>query len=369
MRISRALVGAALVLGLVAVPFEAQGGKASLGEVLQAELGLTRQAVALEQALATLEHEQTGAEYSAELLDHAGRESLRLLDAYRGKRQARQHLARQRARAMYKASRGGIARLVFEDAGDGETADSSRRLARGRDLRWMVRRDLKELAAYQRSERRAQDELLQAHRQLQALSVLATVHAVQSDLVGMARTATIPALGRAHKQSKRWYRRAPARTRDKAVRKQLRELRNEGKELRELQRGERRLLRPVRGRVVGTFGEYTDPVLKLPMMRNGIELKARRDEAVRAPDSGEVVMVASLPGFEQVVVIDHGEGRMSMIGRLWKANVAEGEQVETGQTIAFTAPKVVDDGLGSTIYLELRLGDKPVDPTPLLKRR
>ena len=125
----------------------------------------------------------------------------------------------------------------------------------------------------------------------------------------------------------------------------------------------------MRGRVVGTFGEYVDPVLKLPMVRNGIELAARRDEDVRAPADGEVVMVATLPGFEEVVVIEHAAGQMSMIGRLWKTVVEEGDTVEAGQVIAEAAPKIVDDGLGTTVYFELRQGEGPVDPVPALGRR
>ena len=103
------------------------------------------------------------------------------------------------------------------------------------------------------------------------------------------------------------------------------------------------------------------------MVRNGVELAARRDEEVRAPAAGRVVMVAELPGFEQVVVIDHGAQRLSMLGRLWKLTVAEGDDVEAGAALGRVAPKALDDGLGTTAYLELRHGDKPVDPAPRLK--
>jgi len=364
------LLTAGLGLGLLATEVHARVGLSELGKALEAELGLTRQAVALEEALVTLDNQQLGAEHGAELLDHAGRESLRLLDAYRSGRSEREHVARLRARAMYKASRGGIARLVFEDVGRGDASTSADRVARGRDLRWMVRHDLRELASYQRSERRARDELLLAHRQLQALSALATVHAVQGDFLAGARMATGPALKRAHARTRRAIPRAPKRIRASGINhERQRELRSDTRELRALRKGEPKMRRPVRGRVVGSFGDYEDPVLRLPMMRNGIELAARRDESVRALAEGKVVMVATLPGFEQVVVIDHGGGRMSMTGRLWKASVEEGDEVDAGQIIAAVAPKIIDDGLGTTIYVELRLGDKPVDPAPLLRSR
>lgn len=365
----RRIALAGLAAGVLAVPVRAHGERRSLGDVLEAELGLAKQAVALEQTLLALEREHEGARYGAELLEHAGRESLRRLGAYREGRDPRERLVRERARAMVKASRGGIARLIFEDIGRDEprTAD---RVARGRMLRWLVRHDLHALSAYERSERRSRDELLRAHRQLQALSALATVHAVEADLVAMGREATSPALARAHRETRRALSSTPARVRHRNENHaRLQEIREAQRALASLRRGGQTLRRPVRGAVVGRFGEYTDPVLHLPMVRNGIELRARRDEPVRAVEGGRVVMVADLPGFEQVVVVDHGGGRLSMLGRLWKATVAEGDEVSVGDEIARVAPKTTDDGLGTTAYLELRHGDKPVDPEPLLRRR
>lgn len=357
------------VLLLAAAPVQARGGLGELGErlgrALEAELGLTRQATALEQAAVALEREQAGAEHGASVLDQAGRQSLQQLDAYRQARDAREQLVRQRARALVKVARGGIARIVLEDLGDAQPGAD--RLTRGRDLRWLVRHDLRELAAYQRAERRARAERLQADRQLQALSVLATVHDMQGELVAAARSATVPALERAEATRQQlWYGTtvgAPERTR-------LAELHTSQQALRAVRRdgAEGALVRPVLGAAVGRFGAYTDPILRLPMVRNGVELAARRDEEVRAPAAGRVVMVAELPGFEQVVVIDHGAQQLSMLGRLWKVTVAEGDELEAGQVIARVAPKALDDGLGTTAYLELRHGDKPVDPTPRLGR-
>lgn len=399
------LVG--LGVGLLAAPVQARVGWEDVGDrlgaALEAELGLARQAVDLERAVATLEREQEGAGYGAAVLDHAGRESMRRLDAYRTGREARETLARQRARVMYKIARGGIARIVLDHADhaghpdhathpdhashadhaagdeagrsferDGAEGGRDERVARGRDLRWLVRNDLRELSAYQRAEQRARDELLQAERQLQALSVLATVHDVQGELVSAARGATGTALARARQQRDALLNAAPPEARaQQAHRERLAELQTSLGTLAELQRegGRAELVRPVHGREVGRFGSYTDPILRLPMVRNGVELAAHLDEPVLAPAAGLVVMVAELPGFDQVVVLDHGGGELTMLGRLWKATVSEGDRVEAGEELARVAPKSIDDGLGTSVYLELRHGDKPVDPGPRLGRR
>jgi murein hydrolase activator len=368
-RLMRVLAGSGLlgiVLGAATVQARSDWRELGerLGQALEAELGLARQAMALERAVVALERERAGAEHGVRMLAHAGRQGLQQLAVYREGRDERERIARQRARAMVKVARGGIARIALED--QGQASSSAERLARGRDLRWLVRHDLRELAAYQRAAQRAGAELLAAERQLQALSVLATMHDVQSELLETARAATTPALERAG-----WMRQqlsygpwmdAAHRERLSAVyasRDALQTLRRNGVD-------GPMLVRPVAGAVVGRFGSYTDPVLRLPMVRNGVELKARRDEDVRAPAGGHVVMVADLPGFERVVVIDHGEQELSMLGRLWKVTVAEGDRVAAREVIGSVAPKAIDDGLGTTAYLELRHGDKPVDPTPRL---
>jgi septal ring factor EnvC (AmiA/AmiB activator) len=350
------------VLALVGGPVQAGGGLGErLGRALEAELGLTRQATELEQAMVGLEREQAGAEHGASVLEHAGRQSLLQLEAYRQGREVRERLVRQRARALVKVARGGLARIVLEDLGEAEP--STERLSRGRDLRWLVRHDLRELSAYQRAEQRAGAERLSAERRLQALSVLATVHDVQGELLAEARTATVPALERAGSTRQQLWVGVSATAEDRrrlaevtAGQEQLRAVRREG--------ADGRLVRPVQGATVGRFGAYTDPILRLPMVRNGVELAARRDEEVRAPAAGRVVMVAELPGFEQVVVLDHGAQELTMLGRLWKLTVVEGDEVEAGEAIGRVAPKALDDGLGTTAYMELRHGDRPMDPTP-----
>jgi len=362
----------ASLLALLVTPLPAWGGwrEASerVGAAIEAELRLTHQAAELQRAMEALEREQAGAEYGAAMLDHAAREGLRRLGVYRAGAEQREGITRRRARAMVKAARGGVARLVLEDVGEARSA-TAERLSRGRDLRWLVRRDLKELSAYQRAERRARAELLDAERQLQALSGLTTLHDVEGELFTMARRATHPALQRAHDTRRSLWSRTSSRRVRRAHRDRLAELSARWEALQSVPEGaDDTLVRPVKGALVGAFGAYEDPVLRLPMTRNGVELAARRDESVHAPAGGRVVMVAELPGFDHVVVVDHGDGRMSMLGRLWKVQVSEGDVVEAGDVLASVAPKAVDDGLGTTAYLELRHGDEPVDPAPLLPR-
>jgi septal ring factor EnvC (AmiA/AmiB activator) len=126
-------------------------------------------------------------------------------------------------------------------------------------------------------------------------------------------------------------------------------------------------VRPVDGRVVGRFGTYDDPLLDVPMHRNGVELSAEPNDQVLALAPGEVVLVGALPGFERIVVIDHGGGYLSLTARLLTISVEQGQEIEAGTVLGRVGPKAVPDGLGTTVYVEIRHGQRPIDPRPYLR--
>lgn len=148
------------------------------------------------------------------------------------------------------------------------------------------------------------------------------------------------------------------------------------KELRELERQRgfdllepRSLPRPVRGPVVGGFGRYIDKTLRVELERKGLELRARPGEKVEAIAEGTVAFVGALPGYDRVVVVDHGGGYLSLTGRLLEIEVSEGARVSGGDVLGHAAPAATQGSLGCTIYLELRHGERPIDPSDYLAKR
>lgn len=370
MRRRTAVTFGVLALALAGTVHARNKAPERLEETLRRELGLTQASTELAESLAVLDRERSSLEYTASVLDHAARESMRRLDAYRKRREDREATARSRARSLYKLSRGGVARLAFESAGNKDReADLEQRILRGRALRFLVRHDLGELNVYRKAEQRAASELVAASREMQTLGAITMVGAVQEHALVSAEHAINPNL-RATMKSRR---RLADRLDGELSRKHkvlLRNVKRNWRSLRSLRGldGAPRLVRPVQGRIVGRFGPYTDRVLDLPSIRNGVELHARRDEPVRAMADGRVVMVTALPGFENVVVLDHGGGQYTLTARLWDIGVEEGQELEGGDLLGRVAAKPLDDGLGSTVYIELRHGEKPVDPTQYLKR-
>jgi len=335
---------------------------------MERELSLTQLSAENHKSLASLDRERASLHYTTRVLEHATAEGMRRLEAYRRNRSERERVSRLRALALYKLARGGAARLAFEELHD---SSGPSRLLRGRLMRYLVRTDLHELQMYRTAETRAAAELVAASREQRTLAALGTVQAMQEHVLVEAESRLDPALATAHAQRRR-FGRTLAQTQEGwippadlmgALRRQWHELRS----LRGLM-GSTRLVRPVGGRILARFGESEDPVYRLPVVRNGVELHAVRGEDVRALADGRVALISALPGYETVVVIDHGGGQYSLTGRLWDIRVAEGNEVEAGQVLGRVAPKAIDDGLGRSVYLELRHGEKPVDPSPYLRR-
>ncbi|MBX7080960.1 MAG: peptidoglycan DD-metalloendopeptidase family protein [Nannocystaceae bacterium] len=354
----------------IAAPRRARALGAELVETLQRELGLTRSSAEIHRGLEALDREQSSLQYTAALLDHASGESMRRLSAYAEGTDAREARLRARARALYKLARGGAARLAFGerfgDEGEGATAQ---RLAQARSLRELVRHDLHELSSHRRARARARAELLSASRELAALATVGGIYTMQGEVLHHAGAAIDPQVDGAVRSRKLALRRSNKTSRA-ANRELIRLVKSNWTELEQLRGldGARSLRRPVVGNVVGRFGTHLDRVLAVPVVRNGVELTAAREETVYAMATGRVVMVTELPEYGEAVVIEHGGGQYSLTARLWKIAVAPGDAVEPGTALGHAAPKAIDDGLGQTVYVELRHGERPVDPEPYLRR-
>ena len=343
---------------------------AQLREAATDELELTRAATALAKAQKALERERESIDWATALLVSRGRENLRKLEAYRERRVDREALGVVRARKLYKLARGGgMLELVFEDGDDGRLTPHQR-VNRARSLRTLVDHDLDALRVHAEAEDRAQEQLLAATRELEVLAALDSISRLQAGALALTQTQLDPALHTTRARRTELQRELGGGfpREDRELLQDIIEARRTLVRHRGLDMLEpHSLVRPVRGRVVGKFGTSDDPLLGVPMHRNGVEFVASTNEQVKALAPGEVVLVGALPGFERVVVIDHGGGYLSLTARLLSVTVEEGQEVEAGTVLGRVGAKAVPDGLGTTAYVEIRHGQRPIDPTPYLK--
>lgn len=119
----------------------------------------------------------------------------------------------------------------------------------------------------------------------------------------------------------------------------------------------RKLNLPVRGRVVVRFGEKT----ALGLVSDGWRVRTRGEALVLAPADGVVKFADSFKGFGKVVIMSHKNGYNTVMTNLGSIDVMPDQEVLGGEPIG----RMSSDK--SEMYLEVRRGNKAVDPANLFK--
>ena len=125
-----------------------------------------------------------------------------------------------------------------------------------------------------------------------------------------------------------------------------------------------RLPWPVEGAVVERFGKHKHPVYQnvdLPQ-NNGVTLAVKRDAEVKAVFNGKVTQIVVLPGYNQCVLVNHGE-YFTLYTKLKTIAVKAGDKVSTGQVLG-----TVDTIGGEDLFhFELWKGSTPQNPENWLR--
>ncbi len=121
---------------------------------------------------------------------------------------------------------------------------------------------------------------------------------------------------------------------------------------------------PIKGRLINDFGQ---PRAGGRLRWQGVMLGAVRGAEVRAVYHGRVAYADWLPGMGLLMVIEHGDGFLSLYGHSESLYREVGDWVEAGEIIGI----VGDSGgnLLSALYFEIRRGVTPLNPHQWLSRR
>jgi septal ring factor EnvC (AmiA/AmiB activator) len=116
---------------------------------------------------------------------------------------------------------------------------------------------------------------------------------------------------------------------------------------------------PVQGRIAGDYGQ---PRGDGPVRWSGVLLEARQGTPVRAVYHGRVSFADWLPGLGLLIIVDHGDGYMSLYGHNEALLKEPGDWVEPGEAIA----QVGDTGgqAQPALYFEIRHDGEPTNPHP-----
>lgn len=117
-----------------------------------------------------------------------------------------------------------------------------------------------------------------------------------------------------------------------------------------------RLPWPTRGTLAARYGQSRPPGLSW----RGVFVAAPANEPVTAVSGGRVAYADWLRGFGLLIILDHGDGYMTLYGHNQALYREVGDWVEAGHVIASTGDSGGQAQTG--LYFELRKDGKPVDP-------
>jgi len=123
-----------------------------------------------------------------------------------------------------------------------------------------------------------------------------------------------------------------------------------------------RLKWPVKGKVKRLFGKSRQAA---NLKWNGVLIPSREGKDVKAISHGRVAYADWLRGYGMLVIIDHGDGYMTLYGYNQALYKETGDWVEEGEVIATVGRS--GGQLKSALYFEVRVKGQPSNPTKWCK--
>ena len=114
--------------------------------------------------------------------------------------------------------------------------------------------------------------------------------------------------------------------------------------------------------ITSRFGYRTAPTAGASSYHGGLDIGAGEGATIVAAASGTVILASYNGGYGNCVMINHGNGLVTLYGHMKSISVSNGQQVSKGQTIG----KVGSTGVatGPHCHFEIRVNGTQTDPAP-----
>ncbi len=120
---------------------------------------------------------------------------------------------------------------------------------------------------------------------------------------------------------------------------------------------------PVRGELVARFGASESAAAA---STKGVFIRAPGGADVKAVAPGRVVFADWMRGYGNLLILDHGDGYLSIYGNNESVLRRVGDAVHAGEAVAIVGAS--GGGEASGLYFETRFQGRPFDPVPWLRR-
>ncbi|MFN8391527.1 MAG: peptidoglycan DD-metalloendopeptidase family protein [Bdellovibrionota bacterium] len=125
-----------------------------------------------------------------------------------------------------------------------------------------------------------------------------------------------------------------------------------------------KLVFPVQGEVIQRFGKQKHEEFADMLFVKGLEVHSPVGSRVRAVAPGKIVLSQVLPGYGNVIIVDHGQRYYTLYGRLASSLKSVGDVIQAGDNIAVLGEA---DYKGRNFYFELRVKGKATNPLDYFK--
>ena len=116
------------------------------------------------------------------------------------------------------------------------------------------------------------------------------------------------------------------------------------------------LLLPVRGKILGRFGENREE----GSTWKGLLIEASVGQPIKVVADGQVIFADWLRGFGNIIIVSHGEGYMSLYGQNESILKKVGDEIKAGEVIATVGNS--GDAQSTGLYFEIRRHGQPQNP-------
>ncbi len=124
----------------------------------------------------------------------------------------------------------------------------------------------------------------------------------------------------------------------------------------------RKLSWPAKGYISGKFGSQRHPTLKnVKINNNGIDITCKKSAPVSAVADGTVIGITSIPGYDNMVIVQHGK-YYSVYSKLAHVIVKKEDQLKAGQTLGR-----LNNSEAPELHFEFWDGKKKLDPLKWLE--
>jgi murein DD-endopeptidase MepM/ murein hydrolase activator NlpD len=113
--------------------------------------------------------------------------------------------------------------------------------------------------------------------------------------------------------------------------------------------------------IVGKYNEVRiHPLTKVEYLHSGIDYALNKNTPILASGGGIITYAEWCSGYGNLIMIDHGDGIVSMYAHLQRFKRLNGDKVKRGDVIGYVGSTGM--AYGNHIHFEIRKNGKPIFP-------